>query len=1108
MKNSKLSKTRIATIVLAILLVSSTYAVFNVNAQTFADPTAIVASNATLSQKINPLNGQPYGDPLQYEWPSYGADGGNTRYGAGPAPNSANILWTSNETLYSSGFGNSACTEFNGLAYGYVTSGSASSLAAFNLTDGKKVWGPITTPSTVPSGLGMFGTAAPVKVNDQVLASLSSGSIYFVNCSNGVLLQTTSMSAIGGPYGFSSIGGVSVAYWQVMYDPATCTVFSCASETGSNIAIAEALDISDPIIGARVKWTFHADTGLEALCVADGKAFVGGFGEGIIYALDLQTGQELWRAFKPGNAGYSATYYNGVLYHAASSTEIDAFDGATGALVASFNVAGGRAFYAYGGAAAYGRYFGDSIEVPQGWVSAWDAKTLQQQWKQPATYYISYMVGCVADGKFFISASDQATGTIPGGLGSFNGYHFTAFDAFTGQKIWEAPYYFRMPSVAYGHLFGTDTYGSGVRIICFGDLPGVSNLPQSQGWPMFHGPTDVNGTATGTVSGNYPIKITSATWKFQADGPASGSPVVGDGKVYFGTWSGTIYCVDASKGTKIWSNTYSTRILSTPAIVNGILYTGADDGNVYALNGSTGAQIWKEYAGGRSDAPTLQIAWQVKSSPLVWNGIVYCLASDGNLYAYNATDGTKQWVNAASTYQNGGGDSMTIHKDTLNRTCIYVNAGGTTLKKIDINGTTVSSTTLSNAVARANVGTPTIVGDLMFITFGQAASNFYSTTHNEKIAMYNATYMNSICTFTLNAGGSATTPMTQTPTYVDSCLVQFNNGTYMTVSSSGANTTSGINMFKLNATAFYTVPAVFVAEATEASCIALIPNGYNLNGSSTTGTKYQWIVNTTQPYLMLRAWHAWAGHQVFASASCAVLTGQYAGTVVDYIGNAAYGFTAYNGTSGAVLSTFTALAQVFASAALANNNVYITANDGYLYCFYGSSQGTTSIFANSNKGTQMAKDEATVIEGQVKGYQFFQSTFDKNNNATFTPVLPYQPVHLVWINQDGTSQEIVTTTDVQGNFNFTFTPTQAGNAQWLCYFPGATLSDGVSLAQAYTTYSKMNVIGVQSSPTQTESPTQSPGPVFAPEYIYAIIGIIVALIVIVAVVMLLRKRKK
>jgi len=1085
MKNLNISKTGIATIILAILLLSSTFAVF-AEAQMYYPEDTIASSQAAMSDRLNPATGEPYGNLTQYEWASYGADGENTRFNNGPAPNTGTLLWRSSVSLYNSGYGGSACTAFNGFVYAFTTS---SVISAFNITTGERVW----QCSGVSSGVGMFGTMSPQKVNNEVMLIISSSNLYYVNCSNGILLSTTPVSAIGGAYGFSSIGGGgSVSYWQVMYDPETNVLITTASESGSYRHLGVAIDCSDPVSGAKVMWKFFGGTGLEALAMGDGKAFFGGYGEGIVFCVDIQTGQELWRQYKSGNAGYSATYYDGILYHSASSTEITAFDGATGTIVASFDVSGGRAFYAYGLQAAYGRVFDKSIEIPQGWVGAWDAKTLEQQWKQPAQYYICYLVGCVADGKYFVSAADRSSGAVPGGGAFFDGYHFTAYDAFTGEKLWDVPYNFVMPNVAYGCLFGTGTVGSTRYLLCFGDVAGAGNLPQSQAWPQFHGPMGEDGTQTGVVSGNYPTVITSASWAFEADAPASGSPVVGEGKVFFGTWGGTLYAVDAFKGTELWSNKYTTRILSTPLINDGVVYTGADDGNVYALNATNGDEIWKAPAGGISEGPTRTTAWQVKSSPLYWAGMLYAAADDGNLYAFNATTGARQWIVAVSTIAYGNSNSMTLYTDKLNRTCIYIRGGGAYLRQVDINGTLINSVTSSVGTARANHGAITIVDDYLFFTYG---------TGNGNIAVRNATTLGSIATSAIATGLSASTPMTQTPTYVASNVCNFSGGTNLGWG------TSQSQRFIVNNTdqAKKTLPAIFVAASTHAAALAFITPGTNL-GNGTTNT-LQWIVNSTNPYFV-RLWQTWGGHQVYASASVAQLIGTNSGTNVDYIGNAAYGFTAYNCTDGAVLSTFTALAQVFASAALAYNNVYVTANDGNLYCFFGGSQGTTSIYADSNKGSSMLADEPTEIKGRLEGYQFFQSEVDPNNNETFAPSLPYQQITFVWINEDGTSVETSTTTDLQGYFNFTYTPTKAGTATWLCYFPGATLGTGVSLSQAYTTYQTMTVIGGEITPPPTEEPTQPPGELLPIVYIYVIVGIIVALVVILAVVMVLRKRKK
>ncbi|CAN5654430.1 hypothetical protein BH10BAC5_BH10BAC5_04090 [soil metagenome] len=73
-------------------------------------------------------------------------------------------------------------------------------------------------------------------------------------------------------------------------------------------------------------------------------------------------------------------------------------------------------------------------------------------------------------------------------------------------------------------------------------------------------------------------------------------------------------------------------IRSTPAVYNGILYFGSGDNNLYAVDGQSGKEIWHFKTGG-----------EVHSSPAVTNGKVYFTSRDGYLYALSADKGTELW---------------------------------------------------------------------------------------------------------------------------------------------------------------------------------------------------------------------------------------------------------------------------------------------------------------------------------------------------------------------------------------------------------------------------------------------------------------------------------
>jgi len=1096
MKNLNVNRTRIATIILAVLLISSTFAVFMVKSQ-------VSLSTNALSQRLDPSTGLAYGDLTKYEWPAFGADGGNTRSTAGPAPNSPRLLWDQTTV------GGGDISAFDG----YVFVRGDVNISAYTANAPTLVWS-VGANGSVP-GTGDHG--AMVKIGNGMCAYLTTTGVAFYNDSTGALTRTGNITG----HGWTSLSTTygSQSNLGAMFDPVSKCFISIAINSTTGSAIGVCIDASNPT-NSTLKWEFPVNSGnsqLEALAFGGGNAFFGGGSDNTVYAINIQSGQLVWKQSKAGNAGYSATYYNGVLYQSASSTQITAFDGTTGAILQNFN-APSTAIFAYGGAAEYGRIYDKVVQSPQSWIGCWDAKTLEQQWRAPANYLTSYLVGAVGDGKFYVCTGDLAQGLFyQGNLAASNGYWLSAYDAFTGVLIWSKPTtaFVDQPIIAYGNLYILD----GLHLQCYSDLA-TATQGGDIGWYMFHGTDDITGQAlTGTAVGSYPSKITKETWKYQADSPITGSPVVANGLAYFGTFNGTLYCVDANSGIKIWANSYNTRLLSTPTVVGGVLYTGADDGYAYALNATTGVQLWKSDCGEISDTPLNSAAWQVKSGPCYyggapWNGCVLVPSQDGNLYCLNATDGTQLWFSSVSTTGVGNQATPLVYKDDYGRTVVYLNANGA-LIRTDINGTRISSSSVS-LTARANTCSCTIWKDWLFITTGSGAGALRS---------YNASTMTAGPTATLAAGTGAMTYMTQTPTVVDRQIVFFGSNqdpNRTNIGYSGApyyiNMTSVGNAAGNVGNWTRTFTCVYCGEATDADCIAFIKNGDDLGASQgmSPGNNLgypldqHWIQNqslsTTLGAYMIRVWVSWAGHQVYSSASVAIDVSNPTWTPVDYFGNAAYGFTAYNGSTGAVCSTFTAKGQVFSTAALYQNKVYMTSNDGFLYCFANNQQGTTYISASTSSST-VAPNQPMLFTGRLLTSATYYSGASLET-AVYAPSVPYATVNLVWTNPDQSSVTLTAKTDAEGYFNFTYTPTASGSAGWLALFPGSSTTYD-SLGQSYTAWTPVTVTGSgpSSTATTTAAPTTTSGqlPII---YVYAIAGVVIALVIIIAAVMLLRKRQK
>jgi outer membrane protein assembly factor BamB len=158
-------------------------------------------------------------------------------------------------------------------------------------------------------------------------------------------------------------------------------------------------------------------------------------------------------------------------------------------------------------------------------------------------------------------------------------------------------------------------------------------------WPMFH--HDLNNT--GNSSSTAP-DTNNVLWEYGTGGTVASSPAVVDGKVFFGSIDGNVYCLDASTGAWIWQYPTGDEVWSSPAVADGKVFVGSGQiasgsSNVYCLGASTGAWIWNYPASGGVD-----------SSPAVAGGKVFIGSHDGNLYCLDSSTGAWIWQ-----YPTGGG---------------------------------------------------------------------------------------------------------------------------------------------------------------------------------------------------------------------------------------------------------------------------------------------------------------------------------------------------------------------------------------------------------------------------------------------------------------------
>ena len=181
------------------------------------------------------------------------------------------------------------------------------------------------------------------------------------------------------------------------------------------------------------------------------------------------------------------------------------------------------------------------------------------------------------------------------------------------------------------------------------------------------------------------------------------SPVVADGRVYFGSSDGHVYALDATSGALLWKQRTGDVVHASPAYADGRLYVGSWDGKLYALDAKTGAQVWAFQAG---VDPLMHNQQGFQSSPAVVGGVVYSGCRDGHVYAVDAATGRELWNHVT----NG---SWVNSSPAVSAGQVHVATSDSALYKV-LDATT-GQLLREHGVQAYVFGSPTIAGDVVLL---------------------------------------------------------------------------------------------------------------------------------------------------------------------------------------------------------------------------------------------------------------------------------------------------------------------------------------------------------------------------------------------------------
>ena len=164
----------------------------------------------------------------------------------------------------------------------------------------------------------------------------------------------------------------------------------------------------------------------------------------------------------------------------------------------------------------------------------------------------------------------------------------------------------------------------------------VSGMGATESSPLVWNGRVFFGSRDGNV---YAVSIRThrIVWRYQTGGAVKGAPAELDGRIVIGSYNGSVYCLSYG-GHLIWRRSTggllgsSDEFYATPALAYDTVYIGGTGSHIYALDLGNGGTRWSFSTGG----------W-VYSSPAVWHNLVFEGSYDDYFYALNAATGRLVW---------------------------------------------------------------------------------------------------------------------------------------------------------------------------------------------------------------------------------------------------------------------------------------------------------------------------------------------------------------------------------------------------------------------------------------------------------------------------------
>jgi outer membrane protein assembly factor BamB len=165
-------------------------------------------------------------------------------------------------------------------------------------------------------------------------------------------------------------------------------------------------------------------------------------------------------------------------------------------------------------------------------------------------------------------------------------------------------------------------------------------------------------------------------WWHALPSGSESSPMLGDGRVFFGSQNGTVYALEDRTGALAWTYHAASAVKASPTLSGGVLYFGDYSGRLQAISAQSGRRLWVS----RSEGALLGSGNFYSTAAVVY-GRVFLGNTDGRIYAYDASSGHLDWavqtgayVYASPAVTNAPGLGPTIYIGSYNGSFYALNA--------------------------------------------------------------------------------------------------------------------------------------------------------------------------------------------------------------------------------------------------------------------------------------------------------------------------------------------------------------------------------------------------------------------------------------------------